>query len=534
MTVLPISTADEMARATLTAVYDLEICPMSFDFCCFLALAELARRRQALDHLHIVIVPSAETKFRDDGTAYTLSNKAWRLHNILLASCALIDTPVSVTVCHRRSEANFVDSIAEDRLFPAGYTLAEPTADFLWSGISTAAACGEDLPSFRSSDAATAQIRDWIAGRSGGKHIVTITLRESTNVPSRNSDLDAWGAFARQIDPEKYLPVVIRDTQEANRPTPPALNGIVQCNMASLHLDLRLALYEQSYLNLFVMNGPSILCSLNPGIRYLMFKLLTPDSLNTTPIYYASIGLDPGGQYPHATPYQRLVWEPDNLDVIEREFSAMVERIGDEPLDDIPAPAPENREDPLEVALRLQMTGRLEEATAIYQDIVGEDPNNADAWHLLGLIAHQADRPEAAEKMILRAIGLTGGQANYFVNLAAVLKKSGRPDEAANCLWRAIAMSPNDAGAHADLAELLAETSHGDKAKSAMLKALKLKPDSIELCERAGQLFHNAGDIEIAANLYRQALELREKAAQRHVEAKEHLPELPVQTLKTA
>ncbi len=275
-------------------------------------------------------------------------------------------------------------------------------------------------------------------------------------------------------------------------------------------------------------------CWLNDRIRFLVFKIINEDWPNTTIAYVSSQGLKIGGQLPHATPFQRLVWEPDDLDVIEREFAAMAEHIDQTPADNAPEPAPENREDPMEVALRLQMTGRMEEATAIYQDIVGKDPDNADAWHLLGLIAHQADRPEAAEKMILRAIGLTGGQANYYVNLAAVVKKTGRTDEAVNCLWRAIALDPNDAGAHADLAELLAQTSESDKAKSAMLKALKLKPDSIDICERAGQLFHNAGDNEIAANLYRQALDLREKIAQQRLKAREQLPEIPIQTLKTA
>lgn len=525
---------------SLTAFFDLQVCPITFDFVVFAALAEMDRVRRNCATIHFVIVPGDKDGFRDDDLAYDLSQKQWRVLNIVLPGCWLFGPHVLVSVCHSREEALQIEERSDGPIFPDSYSVHRPVGDFLWSGVTSAAACGEPIPHVRPSSQATGFIRTWLEKRTDGKRPVTITLRESSHGPVRNSKIDDWITFANTLDAETYCPVFVRDTERFGEPPIDALNNFLICEAASLHIDLRVALYEQSWLNLFIPNGPGVLGMLSRNIRFVMFKMVTEEFVNTSTAHIQSLGFKIGGQMPQATPFQRLVWEPDDLDVIEREFAAMADRIdaGDADFNagsgDHPYFVAENQEDPMEVALRLQVTGRLEEATAIYQDIVGKDPDNADAWHLLGLIAHQADRPEAAEKMILRAIGLTGGQANYFVNLAAVLKKSGRWEEAANCLWRAVALSPNDAGAHADLAELLAENAEGDKAKSAMLKALKLKPGSIELCERAGQLFHNSGDIEIAANLYRQALDLRRKAAQRHTEAREQLPELPVQTLKTA
>ncbi len=522
----------------LTAFFDLQVCPITFDFVVFAALAEMERARQDCATIHFVIVPGDKDGFRKDDLAYGLAQKQWRILNIVLPGCWLFGPGVSVSVCANREEALRIEERSAGPIFPTAYSVDNPVGDFLWGGVTAAAACGEKIPHVRPTSQATDFMRTWLANRTDGRRPVTITLRESSHGAVRNSNIEDWVAFAHSLDTETYCPIFVRDTERFGESPIGDLADFLTCEAASLHIDLRIALYEQSWLNLVIPNGPSVLGMLSSDIRFIMFKMVTEEFANTSSVHVQSLGFKIGGQIPQATAYQRLVWEPDHFDVIKREFNAMAERIeendGVVDIDVRPLVHPENKEDPMEVALRLQMTGRLEEATAIYQDIVGKDPDNADAWHLLGLIAHQANRPEAAEKMILRAIGLTGGQANYYVNLAAVLKKAGRTDEATNCLWRAIALDPDDAGAHADLAELLVQTSESDKAKSAMLKALKLKPDSVDLCERAGQLFHNAGDIEIAANLYRQALDLREKSVQRRLEAREQLPEIPVQTLKTA
>lgn len=524
-----------MSLRTLTAFYDLQLATVSFDVIAFIALAQISAVQQDCSTIHVVFVPGPNDGFRDDDVSYPVSEKIRRLHAILVPCCALLDATVTMTVCSHRREAEDITATAHGPVFPEGYAVSKPRAEFLISGVTTAAVLGETIPSLRASDYAKDFAGRWLEEHSDGKRPVVITLREAQHASVRNSNVDAWIKFARHLKADGYFPVFVRDTQMAVQKIPPAFTGLTICEFAPIDIDLRLALYELAYLNLFVPNGPGQLCWFDRNVRFLMFKLIVEDVEATSSVYHTSMGFELGGQFSFATRYQRLVWEPDDLDVIQREFDAMVERIGDDDArDQPPSPDPQNAEDPMEVALRLQMTGRFEEATAIYQDIVGKDPDNADAWHLLGVIAHQADRPEAAEKMILRAISLTGGQSNYFINLAAVLKKAERLDEAANCLWRAVAFAPNDAGAHADLAEVLAATSEGDKAKSAMLKALKLKPDSIDICERAGQLFHAAGDIEIAANLYRQALEFRDDAVQRRLKAKEHLPEIPVQTLKTA
>ena len=53
--------------------------------------------------------------------------------------------------------------------------------------------------------------------------VVTITLRCYHYMPARNSNLSAWTTFARSLDPNRYLPVFIPDTDWRRRPEIEAL-----------------------------------------------------------------------------------------------------------------------------------------------------------------------------------------------------------------------------------------------------------------------------------------------------------------------
>jgi Flp pilus assembly protein TadD len=523
----------EAGDTTLYAFYDFQLSPVSFDFATFLLLARLEAAKHHCKELHIVLVPGPMDGFRHDDAGYDLVSKHQRLHNIVMPLCAMTDLPVAVSLCTQRSEAARIFAGADGPVFPGGYSVQQPAASFLISGVTAAHSAGDAIPSLRATNFARRNAADWLDHHCRGKRAVTITLREATYAPERNSNRAAWIAFARSLDTDRYEPIFIRDSEVAVAPPSDALEGLLTCPIASFDLHFRHALYELSYLNLTVPNGPAVLCWLNSRIRFVMFNMITEGSSAANVAYHASMGLAIGGQAPFATPFQRLVWEPDTLEVIEREFTAMAARIGDTSAGGPAAPDPANAEAPLTVALRLQSTGRLEEASAIYQSIVQKEPNNADAWHLLGIIAHQADRPEVAERMIRRAISLRPGQANFHINLAAILRKVGRADEAADSIQRAIALSPQDAGAHADLAELLQAQGASEKAKAALLEAIRLKPDSPELCERSARVLHALGHTAEAAGLYGRAVRLREARQKQVRRARAHMSEIPVATLKT-
>ena len=62
----------------------------------------------------------------------------------------------------------------------------------------------------------------------------------------------------------------------------------------------------------------------------------------------------------------------------------------------------------LAIAIQHHQAGRLQAAEQIYRQILAVEPNQADALHLLGVIAHQVGKHEVAVEYIRRAIGLKG------------------------------------------------------------------------------------------------------------------------------
>ena len=58
----------------------------------------------------------------------------------------------------------------------------------------------------------------------------------------------------------------------------------------------------------------------------------------------------------------------------------------------------------LTAAMEHQKAGRLDQAEAIYQSILDEDPDQPDAIHLLGLIRMEQDRDLEAVEMMERCI----------------------------------------------------------------------------------------------------------------------------------
>jgi hypothetical protein len=170
-------------------------------------------------------------------------------------------------------------------------------------------------------------VERWCAARLGHRRLVTITLRDYAFMTARNSNLAAWAAFARGLDLARWLPVFVLDTERTLDAVPAPIEDQEVFREASWSVPLRLALYERAYLNLGVNNGPLLMAGLAPRPRFLAFKMVTPTVPQTTEEFMRRLGFEIGAQWPFCGPYQRLVWENDDLDVIEREFQAMVARI---------------------------------------------------------------------------------------------------------------------------------------------------------------------------------------------------------------
>lgn len=318
---------------TLYAFFDLQVAPITYDASIFAAAADLNRRRMGLSRIHFVIVPGLRDGLREERKAYESivdhAARIWRLHNVVVPIFTLVPSFAALSILPSRDAASVLRAAAENCVYPLHYEPGFPVSHWHSELLTEPRDPGEEIGVLRSSTQGLRYVERWLAPRLAGRRLVTITIRDYNFMPARNSNLEAWAGFAHRLETTQYLPVFVLDTEQTLDPLPTPLTGFEIFREASWNLGLRMALYESSYINLGVNNGPSFMCALNNRTRLLIFKLVTPEVPQTTEEMISKLGYKIGGQLPYATPYQRLIWENDTLETIEREFFRLVHQIGE-------------------------------------------------------------------------------------------------------------------------------------------------------------------------------------------------------------
>jgi predicted O-linked N-acetylglucosamine transferase (SPINDLY family) len=162
----------------------------------------------------------------------------------------------------------------------------------------------------------------------------------------------------------------------------------------------------------------------------------------------------------------------------------------------------------LQIATEHHSAGRLAEAEAICRQILAKNPNDANALNLLGVIAGQTERPDAAIDFLNRAIQIQSNHALAHNNLGAVLQSLGRVDEAADSFRRAIQLNPNRPKFYYNLGNALKLKNQLDDAFAAYLRAIQLKPRYADAHNNFGVVLAAQGRLDDAISACRLALEI--------------------------
>jgi hypothetical protein len=284
-----------------------------------------------LSQIYFVIVPGTKDGFREERAAYEAEvdtdARRWRLYNVVLPVLTLVPSSAGLTILPSREAARSLRASVNDHVYPAHYEPSLPVAHLPAELLTVTDKDGDEIGVLRSPIQALRYVERWKMPRLSGRKLVTITLRDYLFMPARNSNIPAWSEFARRLDPAKYFPVFILDTERTLDPFPSAISGFEVFREASWNVWLRMALYQASYVNLGVNNGPLFMCMFNAQTRLLIFKILTPSVPQTTEEFLSLLGFEIGGQMPFTTAFQRLVWQDDTLETIEREFYSIVAKI---------------------------------------------------------------------------------------------------------------------------------------------------------------------------------------------------------------
>lgn len=160
-------------------------------------------------------------------------------------------------------------------------------------------------------------------------------------------------------------------------------------------------------------------------------------------------------------------------------------------------------------ALDHHRAGRIGIASSIYRKILDADPHQADALHLLGMVAHDRENYTRAVELIGRAIKINPGYADYHNNLGNVHHACGRLELAEACFRLALQLRPHYISAQHNLANVYSQTGMYEEAVDFYQQALRGNPKCVEALNNLAIARHQLGQFEEAAECCRRALEIR-------------------------
>jgi predicted O-linked N-acetylglucosamine transferase (SPINDLY family) len=168
------------------------------------------------------------------------------------------------------------------------------------------------------------------------------------------------------------------------------------------------------------------------------------------------------------------------------------------------------------IALQHHQAGRLQEAEAIYRQILQIQPDHPDALHLLGVIAHQVGQHHIAVDYISRAIGLNPKTAEYYLNLGEAYRAQGKLEEAATSYRQAVMLKPAFVEAYNNLGNALKDQGKLEEAVASYRQAVAFKPTYAEAYNNLGNALKEQGKLEEAVAVYRQAVTIRPSYPEAH------------------
>jgi protein O-GlcNAc transferase len=196
----------------------------------------------------------------------------------------------------------------------------------------------------------------------------------------------------------------------------------------------------------------------------------------------------------------------------------------------------------LERAVAFHKSGKLKQAFQLYQKVLDQEPNEADALHLIGVVVNQLGNPSKAFNYISKAVTINKTDPIYYNSLGGILKALGKFKQAIHCYEKSISLSPGYAESHYNLGIIyhalgkpwdaiekyryavrinpslanawnnlgaaLNEIGKYNEARECCLKALRIKPEYPEALNNLGNTQKELGEIEQAILSYQRANEL--------------------------
>jgi len=169
----------------------------------------------------------------------------------------------------------------------------------------------------------------------------------------------------------------------------------------------------------------------------------------------------------------------------------------------------------MNIALSHQNAGRLEQAEAIYRQVLTQAGDRSDALHQLAGVAAQLGRGDA-EAIARRALAVQDDIPETHSILGTLLWRQKRLAESIAAYEKALSLRPDWGIAYFNLAIPLADSGQKDRAIAALRKATSLSPDYAPAWYNLGSILHRGGQLVAAVECFTRAAELQPKHANTH------------------
>ena len=142
-----------------------------------------------------------------------------------------------------------------------------------------------------------------------------------------------------------------------------------------------------------------------------------------------------------------------------------------------------------------------------YASVLTQDPQNADAWHLAGLLAHQLGNSADGIKQIQLAIDLNPADPEYHSNLAAILISVQQFKPALNAAEQAVALNNAFAPGHHQRGIALSKLNRFDAAIESLELAIQCGADSTRVYNEIANIKQYSGDMPSAVESIERSLD---------------------------
>jgi protein O-GlcNAc transferase len=143
----------------------------------------------------------------------------------------------------------------------------------------------------------------------------------------------------------------------------------------------------------------------------------------------------------------------------------------------------------MNAALALHKSGQLDQADALYREVLQSQPRHFEALQLLGTSAAQQMNYATALSLFDQALQINPDHADLLNNRGYALRELARPQEALESYDRVLRMQPDFANAHNNRGLVLVDLKRTQEALESYDRALQILPHHAKaLCNRGNAL----------------------------------------------